>query len=100
MMVGQKGRKRPSVWTSSREESWFPDMWKNRFVEDYQGNPWKEDFRMKGSTFAKLVAILTPYLQNQDTRFRLAIPVEKRVAIYYYYYLSIFASQKIYIIIA
>ena len=81
MMESGKSRKKTSVWTYPREENWFPDMWLNRFIDDYQGNRWKEDFRMKGSTFAILVAVLTPYLQKGDTRFRLAIPVEKRVAI-------------------
>ena len=81
MMDGGKSRKKPSVWTYPRDENWFPDMWQNRVIDDYQGNRRKEDFRMKGSTFAKLVAVLTPYLQKRDTRFRFAIPVEKRVAI-------------------
>ena len=81
MMDGGKGRKKPSVWTYPRDENWFPDIWQNRVIDDYQGNRWKEDFRMKGSTFANLVAVLTPYLQKRGTRFRLAIPVEKRVAI-------------------
>ena len=66
MMDGGKSRKKPSVWTYTRDENWFPDMWQNRVIDDYQGNRWKEDLRMKGSTFAKLVAVLTPYLQKRD----------------------------------
>ena len=36
---------------------------------------------MEGTTFQKLVNELTPFLQKEDTIFKRAIPVEKRVAI-------------------
>ena len=80
-LMQNQGRKKASIWAYPREENWFADMWKNRFVDHYQGNRWREDFRMKGGTFAKLVDVLTPYVQKRDTNFRSAIPVEKRVAI-------------------
>ena len=80
-MQGHGGRKKPSMWAYARDENWFADMWENRFVDNYQGNRWRKEFRMKGSTFAKLVDVLTSYIKKCDTTFRAAIPVEKRVAI-------------------
>ena len=56
-------------------------MWSNRFDNNYQGGRWRLDFRMNGETFDKLVELLRPYLEKQDTNFRAAIPVEKRVGI-------------------
>ena len=51
-----------------REETWFTELWANRFDEHYQGGKrWVEDFRMSADTFIKLVEMLRPYLQKEDT---------------------------------
>ena len=63
-------------WSYPKEEYWFQDMWDNRCVANYQGNRWKQDFRMNGETFEKLVIILAPQLRKEDTSFRRAIPIE------------------------
>lgn len=74
-------RKRPrSVWAFEREERWFDELWNNRYNEEFLDR-WRADFRMSGVTFAKLVYLLRPVLEKQDTNFRKAIPVQKRVAV-------------------
>ena len=64
-----------------RSETWFGDLWNNRFDNEYRCGKFKRDLRMEGTTFQKLVNELTPFLQKEDTIFKRAIPVEKRVAI-------------------
>ena len=64
-----------------RSETWFEDLWDNRFDNEYRNSKFKRDFRMEGTTFQKLVTELTPFLQKEDTIFKRAIPIEKRVAI-------------------
>ena len=70
-----------SCWEYERSETWFNAMWANRFVDGYQGDRWKLDFRMSGATFDKLVTWLAPALEKEDTFLRKAIPIQKRVAI-------------------
>ena len=55
-------RNSPSSWSFARDDYWFSNMWTNRFMEDYHGQVWKSDFRMKGETFTKLVELLAPFL--------------------------------------
>ena len=58
-----------------REKTWFKDL-----LEDFcNGNP-KKDFGMSGESFRELVALLAPRISKNDTSFRKAIPVQKRVA--------------------
>ncbi|CAF0959072.1 unnamed protein product [Adineta ricciae] len=40
----------------------------------------KENFRLNRTTYNELIRQIGPHLQREDTTFRLAIPVEKRVA--------------------
>ena len=42
-------------------------------------NRWKEDFRMSGRKFEKLVNLVRGSLEKRDTHFRKAIPVKKGV---------------------
>ena len=69
-----------SVWERDREEFWFENMWENRHNHDMQLQR-RLDFRMNGENFEKLVDIVRPRLEKQDTQLRKAIPVEKRVAV-------------------
>ena len=50
-----KPRQPRSCQSYPRSETWFADMWGNRFVPGYQGDRWECDFRMTGETFDKLV---------------------------------------------
>ena len=52
----------------------------NQHNRDYM-NRWKEDFRISGRAFEKLVSLLCGSLERQDTHFQKAIPVKKRVAV-------------------
>ena len=63
-----------------RDESWFEDLWDNLHNPDYM-DPWREDFRMSGRTFEKLVNLLCGSLEKRDTLFGKAIPVKKRDAV-------------------
>ena len=76
-----KPRQPRSCQSYPRSETWFADMWGNRFVPGYQGDRWKCDFRMTGEIFDKLVTWLTPRLEKQETFLRQPILVMKRVAI-------------------
>ena len=76
----KRGKNKRTIWALRREERWFNELWENRHNENYR-NRWRADFRMSGQTFEKLVNLLRPFLQRQDTFFRSAIPVEKRVAV-------------------
>ena len=58
-------------WTLERAESWFEDLWDNCHNPDYN-NCWKENSRMSGRTFEKLVNLLHGFLEKQDTYFRKA----------------------------
>ena len=55
-------------------------MWQKRSNNSYQ-KYWKNDFRMMGKTFEKLVNLVSPNLSKEDTKFRKSIPLQKRVAI-------------------
>ena len=68
------------IWMHEREERWFDAMWENRHSPDFQLQ-WKQDFRMNGFNFEKLVKEVRHALEKQDTNMRKAIRVEKRVAI-------------------
>ena len=42
---------------------------------------WQENFRMRRESFEYLVNLCEPFMQKQDTRYRLAIPTPKRIAV-------------------
>ena len=69
-----------SIWKIDREEFWFESMWENRHNHDTQLQ-WKLDFRMNGMNFEKLVDLVRPRLEKQNTQLRKAIPIQKRVAV-------------------
>ena len=68
------------IWALDRDESWFEDLWDNLHNPDYMDR-WREDFRMSGRTFEKLVNLLCGSLEKRDTLFGKAIPVKKRDAV-------------------
>ena len=68
------------IWALDRNESWFEDLWFNWHNPNYM-NRWKEDLRMSGRTFEKLVNLLRGSLEKRDHHFRKAIPAKKRVAV-------------------
>lgn len=50
-------------------------------MTEFQPSDWLDKFRMSRETFFYLCDKLRPRLARQDTSFRLALPVEKRVAV-------------------
>ena len=59
-----------------KEKTWFKDL-----LEDLCNGNSKKDFGMSGESFHELVALLAPRISKNDTSFRKAIPVQKRVAV-------------------
>ena len=67
-------------WAFQREETWFTEMWANR--NDLNNHDtFKADFRVNLSTFADIIRLVERRLSKRDTKFRKAIPIEKRVGI-------------------
>uniref|UniRef100_A0A674D0H5 DDE Tnp4 domain-containing protein n=1 Tax=Salmo trutta TaxID=8032 RepID=A0A674D0H5_SALTR len=67
-------RTRP--WTSTE----YTDWWEREVMNEFQPSDWLEKFRMSQETFF-LCGKLKPRLARQDTHFRRALPLEKRVAV-------------------
>ncbi|XP_074548365.1 uncharacterized protein LOC141806643 [Halichoeres trimaculatus] len=68
-------RRRP--WTTIPSSDW----WERVVMTEFQPSDWLDKFRMSKETFFYLCEKLRPRLARQDTSFRLALPVEKRVAV-------------------
>ncbi|CAB1327846.1 unnamed protein product [Coregonus sp. 'balchen'] len=68
-------RTRP--WTSTECTDW----WERVVMTEFQPSDWLEKFRMSRETFFFLCGKLKPRLARQDTHFRRALPLEKRVAV-------------------
>uniref|UniRef100_A0A665V5H6 Uncharacterized protein n=1 Tax=Echeneis naucrates TaxID=173247 RepID=A0A665V5H6_ECHNA len=68
-------RTRP--WTTTPSSDW----WERVVMTEFQPSDWLDKFRMSQETFFYLCDKLRPRLARQDTSFRLALPVEKRVAV-------------------
>ena len=56
------------IWALDRDKRWFQDLWDNLHNPDYMDR-WREDFRMSGRTFEKLVNLLRGSLEKRDTHF-------------------------------
>uniref|UniRef100_UPI00358E9383 uncharacterized protein isoform X1 n=1 Tax=Myxine glutinosa TaxID=7769 RepID=UPI00358E9383 len=65
-----------SLWTHLTSSDWW-----DRVACNFTDAQWVENFRMSRETFDYICHNLTPVLQRSDTRFRLCIPVRKRVAV-------------------
>ena len=63
-------------WVKPRSTTWF-----SRFViEEYDDDRWSSLFRMTKASVFDLSHQLRPFIQKQNTKYRLAIPVVVRVA--------------------
>ena len=60
--------------------TWFTELWENRNYENFRES-FKEDCRIYPNTFVDIVNLVQGNISRQDTKFRKAIHVEKRVAI-------------------
>ncbi|XP_071772065.2 uncharacterized protein LOC139924806 [Centroberyx gerrardi] len=70
-------RIRTRPWTNTQSTDW----WERVVMTEFQPSDWLDKFRMSRETFFFLCDKLRPRLARQDTSFRLALPVEKRVAV-------------------
>ncbi|XP_008397501.1 putative nuclease HARBI1 [Poecilia reticulata] len=70
-------RIRTRPWTTTPRSDW----WERVVMTEFQPSDWLDKFRMSQETFFYLCEKLRPRLARQDTSFRLALPVEKRVAV-------------------
>ncbi|XP_047201266.1 protein ALP1-like [Girardinichthys multiradiatus] len=79
MMIagGIRSNIRTRPWTSTPRSDW----WERVVMTEFQPSDWLDKFRMSQETFFYLCDKLRPRLTRQDTSFRLALPVEKRVAV-------------------
>ena len=69
-----------TYWSLNRNETWFTDLWEKRNDENFEGF-FKEDFRIYPNTFVDIINLVEGSISKQDTAFRKAIPIEKRVAV-------------------
>ncbi|XP_037341553.1 uncharacterized protein LOC119227158 [Pungitius pungitius] len=70
-------RIRTRPWSTTPSTDW----WERVVMTEFQPSDWLDRFRMSRETFLHLCNELRPRLTRQDTSFRLALPVEKRVAV-------------------
>ena len=67
-------KKERSTWKFNKEENWFEDIWRNRQSNEFQTR-WRQDFRINGVNFEKLIALVRPNLEKQETNLRKAVPI-------------------------
>ncbi|XP_072314156.1 uncharacterized protein [Eucyclogobius newberryi] len=83
LMMMMAGGIRSSLRLRTRPWSTTPrtDWWERVVMIEFQPSDWLDKFRMSKETFFYLCDKLRPRLARQNTTFRLALPVEKRVAV-------------------
>lgn len=74
---GIRSNIRTRPWTNIQSTDW----WERVVMTEFQPSDWLDKFRMSRETFFFLCDKLRPRLARQDTSFRLALPLEKRVAV-------------------
>ncbi|CAL1575811.1 unnamed protein product [Knipowitschia caucasica] len=70
-------RLRTRPWSTTPQTDW----WERVVLTEFQPADWLDKFRMSRETFFYLCDKLRPRLTRQNTSFRQALPVEKRVAV-------------------
>ena len=70
-------RRRRAAWVYPRPQGWFEEMYQNPVFSTL----WKNDFRVTKETFDYICQLVGPDLSRQNTRFRKAVALNKRVAI-------------------
>ena len=69
-----------TYWSANRNKTWFTELWEKRNDENFRESL-KEEFRIYPNTFVDIVNLYEGSILKQDTKFRKAVPIEKRVAI-------------------
>ena len=65
-------------WMTDYDQDWFTIMWEKKDETIYK-ELWLKEFRMSPDTFCYIVGVVRATLLRQNTSFRNAIPIEKRV---------------------
>lgn len=83
LMMMMAGGLHSSIRLRTRPWSTIPstDWWERVVMTEFQPSDWLDKFRMSKETFFHLCDKLRPRLARQNTSFRQALPVEKRVAV-------------------
>lgn len=66
----------PSVWVHKRVDDWWQTV-----VPSFTDDQWMQNFRMSRETFQYICRRLKPALEKMDTNYRIAVPLQKRVAV-------------------
>lgn len=81
MMVIARRAPCSGIPTRSRSIIACTDWWERVVMTEFQPSDWLEKFRMTRETFFYLCSELKPRLTRRDTTFKMALPLEKRVAV-------------------
>ena len=73
----QVARRSRRAWVFPRPQNWFQELLNSRALDHW----WKENFRVSRATFEYICRLVGPAIARQNTRMRVAIPVEKRVTV-------------------
>ena len=74
---GRRVRRNHRIWVYPRPQLGLEEMLNNRALNSL----WKRHFRVSRGTFDYICGMVSLDIQRQNTRFRQAIPVQKRAAI-------------------
>lgn len=78
----QKQAQKRKFWTRpGRTDAWWTSLKSRSMVPP----EWKENFRMLKESFYILAEKLRPYIKRQNTNFRVAVSVDKQLALTLYY---------------
>ena len=69
--------RRRAAWAYPRPQGWFEEIYQNPVFSAL----WKNDFRVPKETFDYICQLVGPDISRQNTRFRKAVALNKRVAI-------------------
>lgn len=64
-----------ATWSYPKSGDWWSSI-----VRDMTDKQFKDNFRVQRSTVQQILDQVGPHLQRQDTTFRPAIPIDKRIA--------------------
>uniref|UniRef100_A0A672HPZ2 DDE Tnp4 domain-containing protein n=1 Tax=Salarias fasciatus TaxID=181472 RepID=A0A672HPZ2_SALFA len=76
LLSGAAQRRRPVVWSHIRTAQWWDEI-----VPSFSTEQWMQNFRLSEDTFNSLCHKMRPFMERQDTAFRLCVPLRKRLAI-------------------
>jgi hypothetical protein len=72
-----------TMWVDARQQTFWVEIVMGKWLKNPKllDERWMKEFRMAYRQFYKLVDMLSLYIKKQDTNMRVAIPIDKAVAI-------------------